>query len=71
MRLIREVADSVVGSTECIEWQDYECRNVLRALLENKETEKLISPVLMRVIFDYIGSMTDRIAYEEYKELYE
>lgn len=53
------------------DWQDYECRNALRVLLKDPQSEKAISPSLMRVIFDYVSFMTDRSAYEEYKELYE
>lgn len=52
-------------------WQAYECRNVLRILLDTKESEKIIAPALMRIIFDFVSFMTDRSAYEEYKELYE
>lgn len=52
-------------------WQNYECRNALRVLLEELHTEQKILPALMRVVFDYIASMTDDFAYEEYKELYE
>lgn len=52
-------------------WHDYQCRNALRILLEDVTTEKIILPALMRVVFDYIASMTDDSAYEEYKELYE
>lgn len=52
-------------------WQDYECRNALRVLLNSPESEQIISPVLMRIIFDYVSFLTDRSAYEEYKELYE
>lgn len=53
------------------DWHDYECRNALRVLLENPDSEKKISPILMRIIFDYVSFMTDRSAYEEYRELYE
>lgn len=52
-------------------WQDYECRNALRIFLEDASTEKIILPALMRIVFDYIASMTDDFAYEEYKVLYE
>lgn len=52
-------------------WQDYECRNALRIMLKTPESERIISPILMRMIFDYVSFMTDRLAYEEYKELYE
>lgn len=52
-------------------WQDYECRNALRVLLKTPESERMISPILMRMIFDYVSFMTDRSAYQEYKELYE
>ncbi len=52
-------------------WQDYECRNALRVLLKSPESERIISPVLMRMIFDYVSFLTDRSAYEEYRELYE
>lgn len=52
-------------------WKDYECRNALRVLLEDGDCERLMSPGLMRVIFDYVSFMTDRSAYEEYRELYE
>lgn len=60
-----------IGSGEVQKWHDYQCRNALRVLLEDVTTEKIILPALMRVVFDYIASMTDDSAYEEYKELYE
>lgn len=53
------------------ELHDYECRDILRTILLDYECEKLILPILMRMVFDYVGSLTDRSAYEEYRELYE
>ena len=60
-----------VGRKQVKRWANYESRNALRVLLEKEETEQIISPALMRVVFDYVGAMTDRSAYEEYRELYE
>lgn len=71
LKEIREYLGYETSEEGVRRWQNYECRNALRILLDNKESEKMISPVLMRVIFDFVSFMTDRFAYEEYKELYE
>ena len=68
---LEELLEHEITPEKIGKWQDYECRNALRMLLEIPDMEHLISPALMRVIFDYVASMTDRSAYEEYKELYE
>lgn len=71
LKAVKERLGYPVSKKEIENWQNYECRNALRVLLEDLETERLISPVLMRIIFDYVAFMTDRSAYKEYKELYE
>lgn len=71
MEKIRNELGYAIGPEDVGRWHNYECRNALRVLLDDPETEALISPVLMRVIFDYVAFMTDRSAYEEYRELYE
>ena len=71
MEKIRNELGYKIDPGDVEKWHNYECRNALRVLLDDPETETLISPILMRVIFDYVAFMTDRSAYEEYRELYE
>ena len=71
MEKIRNDLGYKIDPGDVEKWHNYECRNALRVLLDDPETETLISPILMRVIFDYVAFMTDRSAYEEYRELYE
>lgn len=51
-------------------WKDYECREVLRIITNNKELVALTYDALMRVIFDYIAGMTDSFAAIQRAELY-
>lgn len=69
--MVNEKLGYGTDSEEVQRWHDYQCRNALRILLDDVKAEKMILPALMRVVFDYIASMTDDSAYEEYKELYE
>ena len=75
MKFLHEVVKEKLGygidPEKVKKWHDYQCRNALRILLDDVKTERMVLPALMRVVFDYIASMTDDSAYEEYKELYE
>lgn len=51
-------------------WKDYECREVLRVICNNSELHKKTYCPLLRVVFDYISSLTDYSAEVQRKELY-
>lgn len=51
-------------------WKDYECREVLRIITENKNLLEMSYNPLIRIVFDYIAGMTDSYATIQYKELY-
>lgn len=51
-------------------WKDYECREVLRVIVKNKELLSTVYDALLRIIFDYIAGMTDSYAESQYSELY-
>ena len=70
-KVIKERLQYDIDQKSVEQWADYESRNALRVLLEEVEIEPIISPALMRVVFDYVAAMRDRSAYEEYRELYE
>lgn len=52
------------------QWRDYECREVLRAFVEDKECRSIIYEKLLRIVIDYIAEMTDKYAMNRYAELY-
>lgn len=68
-KLVKQFGKDELASI--VQWPNYQCRNALRVLLEDLETERKVSPIMMRIIFDYVASMTDQSAYQEYRELYE
>lgn len=51
-------------------WKDYECREVLRIITNEKALAALTYDALIRVIFDYIAGMTDSYAAIQRTELY-
>lgn len=51
-------------------WKDYECREALRIITNDADWMKTTYPALLRVIFDYISSMTDASATKQRVELY-
>ena len=51
-------------------WKDYECREVLRVITSDSDISKLAYEALLRIILDYISSMTDSYATNQRMELY-
>ena len=70
-RLLDVVQQKVVALPRNISiWKDYECREALRIITEDEDWGKKTYPVLLRVIFDYISSMTDASATKQRVDLY-
>jgi dGTPase len=51
-------------------WMIHECREALRLITLSNELTLLVFPALLRVIFDYVSSMTDIEAISQYQQLY-
>lgn len=68
--VVQRVVDTRCGLEDSMNWAPYECRNVLHQLCEDEHTEPMVFPLMMRIIFDYVGMMTDTFAWSEYRLLY-
>lgn len=51
-------------------WPDYACREALRVISKNERLFNDACPALFRIIFDYIGGMSDSYASSQFAELY-
>ncbi len=51
-------------------WTTILCRHALKLLWEDSVGQQLIYPLIFRAIFDFVSSMTDSFAQDEYSALY-
>lgn len=53
-------------------WKNYEYREALREIMQgkNEKVRRLMYPIILRIVFDYVGGMTDSFALKQYEELY-